>query len=103
MTQRGDQYAFAPSEVRVAPGDVVRFVMVGNQPESVVFDTGGLPAAQAEYIAGRGLDRGILMTDPGSTFDVSFGEAPPGDYPFRSVPHHESGMKGIVSVALPDG
>lgn len=99
MTQRGDRYAFEPAEVRVSPGDVVRFVMVGNQPESVVFDTAGLAEPQAAYVAGRGLDRGVLMTDPGSTLDVSFADAPPGDYAFRSIPHSAAGMTGVVRVA----
>jgi plastocyanin len=101
MTQRGDRYAFEPAEIRVAPGDVVRFVMVGNQPESVVFDTAGLAEPQAAYIAERGLDRGVLMTDPGSTLDVGFAEAPPGDYPFRSIPHSTAGMTGVVRVVGP--
>lgn len=102
MTQQGDRYAFSPSEVTVRPGDVVRFVMVGGQPESVVFDPTDLGEDQAGFITSTGLDQAILLTDPGSTLDASFRDAPPGDYPFRSVPHHESGMRGSVHVVPAD-
>lgn len=102
MTQQGDSYAFAPAEVSISPGDVVRFVMVGSQPESVVFDLAGLPAELAAFIETNGLDRGVLLTEPGATFDAGFPNAPPGTYPFRSVPHHDAGMRGVVKVLQGD-
>ena len=98
MTQRGDQYAFEPAEITIVAGDVVRFVMVGNQPESVVFDTVGLSQAQAEYLVQKGLDRGVLLIEPGAAIDAGFDGAPSGEYPFRSIPHHASGMVGKVHV-----
>ena len=41
LVQRGDAYAFDPSDIAIASGDVVRFVMTGSQPESVAFSPEG--------------------------------------------------------------
>jgi plastocyanin len=38
------------------------------------------------------------MTDPGETYDVVFRDAPPGTYPFRSLPHGDRGMRGTVTL-----
>lgn len=98
LIQSGDRYAFEPSQISIPSGDVVRFVMVGSQPESVVFDAGGLSTEAAEFVRRGELDRGILLTESGAAYDVTFRDAPPGHYPFRSLPHSESGMRGIVIV-----
>lgn len=102
MMQQGDRYAFEPSEVVARRGDVVRFVMVGSQPESVVFDVADLTTEQAEFISANGLDSGILLTVPGATMDASFADAPDGRYPFLSIPHHAAGMRGGVTIVSDD-
>lgn len=98
MTAEGDRYAFEPAEVRVSPGDVVRFVLAGSQPESVAFDTAGLPPEGVAFLRDRALLRGPLLTRAGQVHDASFRDAPPGRYPFFSVPHGSSGMRGAVVV-----
>jgi plastocyanin len=98
LLARGDQYAFEPAEVRIRPGDVVRFVQTDHQPEAVAFDAAAAPAAGAEYLARKGLIRGPLLTEPGVFFDVPFVDVPPGEYPFHSVPHGRQGMQGRVVV-----
>jgi len=101
MVAQGDRYAFDPAEVRVRPGDRVRFVLVGNQPESIVFDTAGTPAGVAAFLRERDLLRGVLLTRPGQEYEASFGDAPPGRYPFFSIPHAPHGMRGAVVVEAP--
>ena len=101
MIAEGDRYAFDPAEVTVRPGDVVRFVLTGSQPESVAFDTTGLSPAGVEFLRGRGLLRGTLLTRPGQVYEASFRDAPPGRYLFFSVPHAASGMRGAVVVEPP--
>lgn len=98
LVARGGEYAFEPAEFAVRSGDVVRFVQTGRQPEAVAFDPAALPAGGAEFLEQNSLLRGPLLTEPGVFFDVSFRDAPPGDYPFYSVPHRESGMQGRVRV-----
>lgn len=101
MTAEGDRYAFEPPEVRVRPGDVVRFVLSGSQPESVAFDTAGLPPAGVDFLREHGLLRGPLLTRPGQVYEASFRDAPPGRYLFFSIPHAASGMRGAVVVEPP--
>ncbi|MEX2571550.1 MAG: plastocyanin/azurin family copper-binding protein [Gemmatimonadota bacterium] len=98
LVQRGDEYGFEPMQLSIAPGDVLRFVMVGAQPESVAFDPGRATPEAAQFIRANSLHLGALLTDPGQAYDVSFHDAPPGRYPFVSLPHRASGMQGVVVV-----
>jgi plastocyanin len=98
LIQRGDQYAFDPSELAVRRGDVVRFVMGGSQPESVVFDPVAASPEAGEFIRTNSLHMGVLLTQPGQAYDVSFQDAPPGRYPFLSLPHQPHEMTGVVQV-----
>lgn len=98
LVQRGDQYAFDPAVIRAAPGDVVRFVMAGTQPESVAFDATTATSEAAIFINANSLHHGVLLTDSGQAYDVSFTDAPPGRYPFVSVPHAIHGMVGEVLI-----
>lgn len=98
LVARGDQYGFDPPELRVRPGDVVRFVHTGYQPESVAFDADAATPEAGEFLRRHALDAGPLLIQPGAVYDVSFRDAPPGVYPFYSVPHREFGMAGRVIV-----
>ncbi len=98
LVQRGDQYAFDPAVIHASAGDVVRFVMAGTQPESVAFDPTNASPEAADFIRARFLHHGVLLTDSGQAYDVSFADAPPGRYPFVSVPHAIHGMVGEVLI-----
>jgi plastocyanin len=98
MVSRGDTYAFEPDEIEVRRGDLVRFVMDSPQPESVAFGLDGLSPEAAEFVRQHDLGHGELLTAAGDVYDVSFRDAPPGRYPFRSIVHAERGMRGVVVV-----
>jgi len=98
LVQRGDQYAFEPAHFSIPSGDVLRFVLAGPQPESVAFDPGAATPEAAAFIRERSLHLGTLLVEPGQAYDVSFRDAPVGQYPFVSVPHGLQGMKGMVEV-----
>ena len=101
LVARGDEYAFEPAEIRVRPGDVVRFVHTGYQPESVAFDTSRVPTGGAAALAEQGALTPPLLMEPGAVYDIDFRGAPPGSYPFFSVPHEVFGMRGRV-IVVPD-
>lgn len=101
MTTGEGEPAFAPAEVRVRQGDVVRFVLTSARPESVAFDTAGLSTAAADFVRRSGIRRGPLLTRVGEVYDVSFRDAPAGRYLFASVPHASRGMRGAVVVEAP--
>jgi plastocyanin len=98
MVHRGDTHAFEPEEIEVRSGDLVRFVMDSPQPESVAFGIDGLPPEAAEFVRQHDLGSGVLLTSAGEVYDVSFRDAPPGRYPFRSIVHADRGMTGVVVV-----
>lgn len=98
IVQHDRRNAFDPPGLAISPGDAVRFVLTGGRPESVVFDDATATPEAAEYIREHSLNLGVLLVEPGQTHEVSFTEAPPGSYPFRSIPHAEEGMTGIIVV-----
>lgn len=99
LVAHGDRYSFEPDEVHVGAGEIVRFVHTDHQPESIAFDLAGAPEGGAEFLVRQNLATGPLLTTPGAVYDVSLEGAPPGVYPFFSVPHAEFGMRGRVHVA----
>jgi plastocyanin len=99
IVQGAGHYAFDPADLSIRPGDVVRFIMGGSQPESIVFDPVEATPEAGAYVRAHALHRGVLMTDAGQVYDVPFPDAPAGRYPFRSLPHAEQGMRGTVTVA----
>lgn len=98
LVASGDRYAFEPAEVRIRPGDVVRFVQTSRQPESVAFDAGLTPPGGVAVLRREDARAGPLLARPGAVWNVSFEGAPPGVYPFVSLPHGEFGMRGRVVV-----
>jgi plastocyanin len=41
---------------------------------------------------------GPLLSNPGETYDVSFGGIPPGTYNYHCQPHLAMNMKGTITV-----
>jgi plastocyanin len=101
IIHRPDHYRFDPATVTVVPGDVVRFVLAGSLPESVVFDPSEATPEAAEFIHSRSMHLGVLLVEPGQSYDFEFKDAPPGRYPFLSIPRSGSGMTGSVDVVAP--
>lgn len=98
LTAGGARPAFEPAEVTLRPGDLLRFVQTARLPESVAFDTSGVPPGGAELLAEQGALSSSVLLEPGAMHDVSFEGAPAGRYPFFSLPHAALGMEGVVTV-----
>ncbi|HEY3239722.1 MAG TPA: plastocyanin/azurin family copper-binding protein, partial [Acidimicrobiia bacterium] len=80
-----DDYAFSPAQVRIEPGDQVRWTNVGGQTHTVTSDH---PAAE-DFDSGR-LSKGEEYTH---TFDTA------GTFPYHCEVH--SSMTGVVQVGAP--
>jgi len=98
LVVRGDTYEFAPSEIHINAGDLVRFVMGTSQPQSVAFGLSNLSPEAEQFVREQDLLHGELLTSPGDMYDVSFQNAPPGRYGFHSIVHADRGMRGTVVV-----
>ncbi len=70
--QEGVRYRFAPAELTIRQGDILRFVQTGRQPETIVWDAA--PGA----VPGLEQAQSPVLVDPGDVWEVNFGEVPPG-------------------------
>ncbi len=86
--------AFEPKKLTVKVGDTVKFVNNRVRPHNVVFDS--------KHTANKALavkaSHKKMMMSPGQSFEVSFADATPGEYPFYCEPHRGAGMKGTIIV-----
>lgn len=92
-TDRG-MLAFEPSKLTVKVGDTVKFVNNKVPPHNVVFDSG---KSADKALAAKGTHKQMMMS-PGQSFEVSFADAAPGEYPFYCEPHRGAGMVGKIIV-----
>ena len=105
-------FAFEPADVRVAPGDRIRFIQAAAvNPHNVEFRDGppgaewgatGVPVATADVTVGgdeAAPRMGPLMMGLGVTYEVVIGEGfAPGTYEIVCTPHETQGMKGTLTV-----
>lgn len=104
MLQRGAQYLYQPTTLRIATGDLVDFVNVSGFPHNVQFTPSKIPAGAADAL-NRGMANrmgplmGPMLTAPNAVYRVNFAGAPAGEYEIICLPHQALGMKMTVTVA----
>ncbi|MDJ0619207.1 MAG: plastocyanin [Calothrix sp. MO_192.B10] len=92
-TDRG-MLAFEPAKLTVKVGDTVKFVNNRVPPHNVVFDSS---KSANKAVAVKATHKQLMMS-PGQSFEVSFADAEPGEYPFYCEPHRGAGMAGKIIV-----
>ncbi len=85
---------FEPKKLTVKVGDTVKFVNNKVPPHNVVFDS---KKSADKTLAVKATHKKMMMS-PGQSFEVSFADAAPGEYPFYCQPHRGAGMKGSIIV-----
>ena len=95
--------AFEPSSITIPVGATVRFTSVSGGPHNITFWSDSIPAGGAAALqAGmkNTVDNlsGPFLTTPGETYDVSFANAPKGNYKGYCTPHLSLGMKIAIKV-----
>lgn len=78
--------AFAPTEVHIAPGQIVLWTNSDPLQHTVTADDGSF-------------DSGLV--DPGATFSQEFDT--PGTYQYFCVPHGSAGLHGMSATIIVDG
>src|SRR4051812_13853692 len=96
-------YRFEPADIKVKPGDGIKFVMVTGGPHNVAFDPATIPADVKPQLSAnmpnqQGELSSPLLTNPNEAYTISFANIKPGQYPFHCTPHLAMGMKGTVTV-----
>ena len=110
MVMTGNTARYEPAVLTIRPGDRVRFINVSGGPHNVAFDRATVPADVKPILSANmpgQIDElwGPLMSEPNSTYTVSFAGVKPGRYSYFCVPHMydrngnvTTGMKGTIVV-----
>jgi plastocyanin len=103
MVLEGSNYKFVPDNLTIKAGDVVRWHNVSGGPHNVSFWPDSVPSGAADVLKGSMPDQmsplqGPLLTEPNGTYQVSFANAPAGEYKYYCLPHLALGMKAKLKV-----
>jgi plastocyanin len=103
MVLEGTTYKFVPSELSVKVGDKVVFHNVSGGPHNVKFWADSIPAGAQQVIEPQLKDEieplsSALLVDPNATLEISFANAPTGEYKFTCTPHMAMNMHGKITV-----
>ena|ERR1043166_7612191 len=94
---------FQPKDVTISPGDAITWVVGSSPPHNIVFNADDVPAAARAQLQAN-MDNPTpelsspLLLNAGEKFTMSFGNIPPGTYPYHCTPHLASGMSGTITV-----
>lgn len=107
MIIEGTSYKYVPAELTIKVGDAVRFHNKTGGPHNVSFYADSIPSGASDAlnagmpdapVAKMGPLQGPLLTDPESSYTVTFAGVPTGEYKFYCLPHTAFGMKGKITV-----
>ncbi len=103
MTGGTGGFRFDPSELMIAEGAAIRFIVAEGGPHSIVFEGQDLTSDIQTRLDQRISDRAApltsgILSEAGEAVTVSFGGMPAGRYPFFCGTHGSAGMKGTVIV-----
>jgi plastocyanin len=103
MVLEGSKYTYQPAELTIKVGDVVRFHNVSGGPHNVSFWADSIPKGAADPLKAGMPDQmapleGPLLTEPNSTYQVTFAGVPTGEYKFYCLPHLALNMRGKLTV-----
>ena len=88
------QTVFEPKKLTIKVGDTVKFVNNKVPPHNVVFDK----KKSVDTAFAKAATHKKMVKKVGESFEVSFADAKPGEYPFYCTPHRGAGMKGVIVV-----
>lgn len=103
MTFDGKVAAFAPAELTIKTGDVVKFVVKSGPPHNVSFYADSIPAGAADVLNKAMADQMAPLTGPmkvglEEAYEISFAGAPAGEYKYFCTPHIPFGMHAKITV-----
>ncbi|MBI4421843.1 MAG: hypothetical protein HY560_13550 [Gemmatimonadetes bacterium] len=97
------KYSFAPASLTIKVGDTVKWINWSGPPHNVAFKKDRIPAGAAEVLNRVMPERmgdlaGKFLIDSLATYQISFGNAPPGTYAYTCQPHETLGMNATLTV-----
>ena len=103
MVFDGTDYLFAPADLTIKAGDIVRFHNRSGGPHNVAFWEDSIPAGAREVLLAAMPNQtaplaGEMVVTPDETYEISFAGAPAGVYKYYCLPHLQLGMVAVVTV-----
>ncbi|HEY3012181.1 MAG TPA: plastocyanin/azurin family copper-binding protein [Gemmatimonadales bacterium] len=103
MVLEGSKYLYAPDNLTIKSGDVVRFHNKSGGPHNVSFWPDSIPSGAADALKKNMPDQmapleSPLLTEPDAVYQISFAGAPKGEYKIYCLPHLALGMKAKLTV-----
>lgn len=94
---------FAPAELTIKSGDVVKFVVKTGPPHNVAFYADSIPAGAADVLNKAMAETMAPLTGPmkigiDEAYEISFAGAPAGEYKYFCTPHVPFGMHAKITV-----
>jgi plastocyanin len=103
MELDGSNYKYVPDHLTIKSGDVVKFHNKSGGPHNVSFWPDSVPSGAADKLKAGMPDQmapleSPLLTEQDAVYQVSFANAPAGEYKFYCLPHLALGMHGKITV-----
>ena len=103
MVLDGSKYKYDPENLTIKSGDVVRYHNKSGGPHNVSFWADSVPSGAADALKKNMPNQmapleGPLLTEPNTTYEVSFAGAPKGQYKYYCLPHLALGMRAKLTV-----
>lgn len=93
MGSDSGELKFVPDTVTIKLGDTVKWVNNKLSPHNAVFDSSKVDADLAKSLSHKS-----LLFSPGESYETTFKDVAPGEYPYYCEPHRGAGMVGKVIV-----
>ncbi len=102
LTDAGE-YKYIPDELTIKVGDTVRWINVSGGPHNVQFTAGEVPDGAEEVLNAAMANRmgpmnGQLLMALDAVYEISFADAPVGEYGYVCTPHVMLGMTATLTV-----
>lgn len=103
MRLDGSTYHYVPAELTIASGDQVSFINVSGGPHNVQFWADSIPAGASDALTAGMPDvmgplAGPLLVELNAAYNVTFANAPAGEYKFFCLPHLANKMAAKITV-----
>lgn len=103
MELKDGKYVFIPVTLTIKPGDTVKWINTSGGPHNVAFFKDKIPAGAAEVLNAAMPNKmqdlaGPFLIEEKAAYEVSFINAPAGQYSYTCQPHEMLGMNATLTV-----
>lgn len=96
VVRLGDQNRdFSPAQLQAKPGDYLRFTADDSRTHAIAFEP--VTPEVKTFLDSTGQLRSPPLITKGASWVIALKNAPPGQYPFRCLVHHDAGQLTVAT------